>query len=547
MLSLNAHTRTTVLGVAAVTALYIATAWAIGVGIVDDSYIFLRYARNIWEGAGAVFNDGERVEGYTSPLWLAVLTGLWRLPIDPPAAAVVASATVGYITLLLLALWKSRALHSGLLGALFLASNPSFVFWAWSGMDTALYALLVVLCVLLFERDLGLGRLPLGTGMALALAAGARLEAIWLVPLLATVILRDRSKGRTARLLALCLPLVMLLGPHALWRYSYYGAWLPNTFASKVGVPKGPLALKGLAYAATAALAYAPLLVAMAVGIRARWNSRVRTTGLSSGNPFRELDPGRSLLIPGSVAAWIVVYATLVGGDHFALFRFLVPAIALAAVLAGRLAVAYAEPQEGPWRNVAVIAALLAANAFVLAGPQTAAARSEVGQATAWANTGRWCAARLPPGSIASMVVGAIPYYCDRETVDLLGLVDPHIARFGKVHIAAPAGHQKYDTDYVLRRAPDFIFFLSSGMPLRPIFRTVEDRVRWLDDKGFALEDLATDPRTLDAYVYRAEQLEDGRWVELLEKRSRSGGSRLSPGNHSEDRVPRGRRVIDRP
>ena len=547
MLPLNAHTRTTVLGVAAVTALYLATAWAIGVGVVDDSYIFLRYARNIWEGAGAVFNDGERVEGYTSPLWLAVLTGLWRLPIDPPAVAVAASATVGYVTLLFLVLWRPRALHSGLLGALFLASNPSFVFWAWSGMDTALYALLVALCVLLFERDLGLGRLPLGTGIALALAAGARLEAIWLVPLLAAFILRDRSKGRTSRLLALCLPLGMVLGVHALWRHSYYGTWLPNTFASKVGVPKGPLALKGLVYVATAAVAYAPLLVVMAVAIRSRSSSRVRTTNISSGNPFQGLNPGRSLLIPGSCAAWIVVYATLVGGDHFALFRFLVPALALAAMLAGRLAVAHAGPQEGPRKRVAIIAVLLAVNGFVVAGPQTAAARSEVGQAKAWANTGRWCAARLPPGSIASMVVGAIPYYCDRETVDLLGLVDPHIARFGKVHIAAPAGHQKYDTDYVLRRAPDFIFFLSSGMPFQPLFRTVEDRIRWLDDKGFALEDLVTDPRTLDGYVYRAEQLEDGRWVELLEKRPRSRGSKLSSGNHVEDREPRRGRIIDRP
>jgi hypothetical protein len=42
MLSLIAYRRTTLLGLAAITVLYILTAWAIATGIVDDSYIFLR-------------------------------------------------------------------------------------------------------------------------------------------------------------------------------------------------------------------------------------------------------------------------------------------------------------------------------------------------------------------------------------------------------------------------------------------------------------------------------------------------------------------------
>jgi hypothetical protein len=43
--------------------------------ICDDSFITLRYAQNLAEGHGLVFNLNERVEGFTSPLWTILLAG----------------------------------------------------------------------------------------------------------------------------------------------------------------------------------------------------------------------------------------------------------------------------------------------------------------------------------------------------------------------------------------------------------------------------------------------------------------------------------------
>src|SRR5262245_14911733 len=40
---------------------------------VDDAFISFRYARNLANGNGLVFNPGERVEGYTNFLWTVVL------------------------------------------------------------------------------------------------------------------------------------------------------------------------------------------------------------------------------------------------------------------------------------------------------------------------------------------------------------------------------------------------------------------------------------------------------------------------------------------
>ena len=42
----------------------------------DDAYITYRYAVNLLQGWGPVFNPGEAVEGYSNPLYLIVVTAL---------------------------------------------------------------------------------------------------------------------------------------------------------------------------------------------------------------------------------------------------------------------------------------------------------------------------------------------------------------------------------------------------------------------------------------------------------------------------------------
>src|SRR5215212_3588570 len=43
------------------------------VSVMDDAYISFRYAYNLVEGHGLVFNEGEYVEGYTSLLWTLLM------------------------------------------------------------------------------------------------------------------------------------------------------------------------------------------------------------------------------------------------------------------------------------------------------------------------------------------------------------------------------------------------------------------------------------------------------------------------------------------
>ena len=41
--------------------------------ICDDAFIAFRYANHVAAGLGPVWNGGEPVEGYSSPLWLGIL------------------------------------------------------------------------------------------------------------------------------------------------------------------------------------------------------------------------------------------------------------------------------------------------------------------------------------------------------------------------------------------------------------------------------------------------------------------------------------------
>src|SRR5690606_38133881 len=42
----------------------------------DDAFISFRYAQNLVEGHGLVYNPGERVEGYTNFLWTVLAAGV---------------------------------------------------------------------------------------------------------------------------------------------------------------------------------------------------------------------------------------------------------------------------------------------------------------------------------------------------------------------------------------------------------------------------------------------------------------------------------------
>ena len=51
--------------------------------VIDDAFISFRYAANMLDGHGLVFNRGEMVEGYSNLLWVHLSAFGMKLGLDP--------------------------------------------------------------------------------------------------------------------------------------------------------------------------------------------------------------------------------------------------------------------------------------------------------------------------------------------------------------------------------------------------------------------------------------------------------------------------------
>jgi hypothetical protein len=485
---------------------------ALQTGIVDDTFIFLRYAENLASGAGPVFNPGEHVEGYTSPLWVLLLGGLAFLGLDLVVVAPLASGLFGLATVLLLyrVAWIRLSRRSAMLAAVpacFLAANPSLVFWSWSGMETAAVTFLLACSFLQFLRELEGSSRMTRSGLLYLMAVWTRLDVLAVLPALALMVTCVHRSHRSLllRKLSSFLAPLLLLCVHFAWRTFYYGTWLPNTYHAKAAVASQLLLEAGIQYAAGFWAAHWFLLAPIA--LQAGWILyRARTL------------PAAWVSTLAAFTCWLA-YTILVGGDHFALFRFYVPILPLIA-FALILMAEHWLPSEAKASAAALailwmlpLAALSALNYWTYASHGGDRARDEVELARRWSDVGRWLKQNVPPDSrIASIVVGAIPYYSELRTYDLLGLTDRDVAVHGETYAGGAVGHQKYNTDYILRERPDYIVDSNSGLYARPI--QVHPR-----EYTYALIDLIQDPRRREMYRYREVQLPNGRYILLYELR----------------------------
>ena len=83
----------------------------------DDAFISFRYARNLAEGNGLVFNTGERVEGYSNFLWTVVMAGCHKLGFDLPSAARLLGALFSILSPMMLFFFTRTKRFSSAAGA----------------------------------------------------------------------------------------------------------------------------------------------------------------------------------------------------------------------------------------------------------------------------------------------------------------------------------------------------------------------------------------------------------------------------------------------
>jgi hypothetical protein len=200
-----------------------------GERIVDDAYITFRYARNIAEGHGFVYNPGQHVLGTTTPLYTLLLAGLALVTgsRDFPTLAILANAFAGSVSIgLLYALGKRFADHwaPAAAAAVLWTVAPYSVTFASGGMETDLTIALLLAASYAHMTDRS-------RSMAVfsALAILARPDTIILLgPLWLTHILEKRRLPWLESGIALG-----LLTPWLIFGSLTFGSPIPGSIAAK--------------------------------------------------------------------------------------------------------------------------------------------------------------------------------------------------------------------------------------------------------------------------------------------------------------------------
>lgn len=457
-------------------------AWARALSFVcDDAYISFRYARNLIEGHGLVFNPGEWVEGYTNFLWVLELAAIWAVTgVEPPDASIALSLglTAGTLGLtMLLALRTPQTTWRwpvAMAAVALLATHRSVAVWATSGLETRQFTFLVLLGVLLTATP---GRRALAGGAtALGLAELTRPEALLIGPItLAVRLLRTwRAGGSLSAELAATTPFALLVGGQLVWRLATYGVPLPNTWYAKSVRPWWDA---GVIYLGVAALEHAlyltlPLALVGLV-VRTRAGEASLLTALAWAIPllgflarqggdhfeFRALDELWPFLAVGAAEglaaiAWTVgarthrpaAGAAVAGACLAASVAYgLIPQLAHergAAALQGRkqtvgMVVPLADRPDVAWLpGLPWLLRPYDEGAAFLADHWIAARRREHEdfaemRLALWGGYARWSGALLPPGAVSSQIsVGVVPWLLpDLVVIDEKGLTDATVAR----------------------------------------------------------------------------------------------------------------------
>jgi hypothetical protein len=426
--------------------------------ISDDAFISFRFAKHLAEGKGLVFNEGERVEGYTNFLWVMLMAAGYKAGFQLPHFSQAISILCAALLVMSVALF-SQSYFSGLrfrfvsyIAPACLALNPLFWEHIGTGLETVMFALLLFLGIVAYVNHGRRAGMPYLTGILLGLAYLTRPEAVlWVgvcigIDALAAAFDRKDLSQRMRITVAYACVFGLIAGAHFLWRVGYYGDWLPNTYYVK-GTSNwvwGKIHTMHF----LRSTGFLPV-IAVCGGLfvlRTKWAVCM------------------SVLI-----SVFLLYNFRIGGDIIMTGRFLFPLLPLMFLLIQELVrLAFAgslDAQESNRLNRMMAWCFqISVVILFLSGiiRESKVARKEVDDSRSANSFARFCAQCIrkhtrPDDTIAVVSAGIIPYYSERKTIDMLGLNDRHIARHGILDTGCFIGHQKTDSEYILDRGPRII------------------------------------------------------------------------------------------
>lgn len=223
--------------------------------VVDDAFISLRYAWNLQDGNGLVFNPGERVEGYSNFSWVIIEAALLRAGVPVLFAWKLLGLVLGVATLACTQRLTARlegmpgtVTWTSALATLALSFHAGFAVWSQAGLETVFFTFLLVATFLRFEMELddaskhgarSRGGPPL-SALLFGLAWLTRPEApAYAAALAVRRIASLRSVPPCRRDLLFLAVAAAIVVPYEIFGAAYFGRLLPQTYTVKLGDASG--------------------------------------------------------------------------------------------------------------------------------------------------------------------------------------------------------------------------------------------------------------------------------------------------------------------
>jgi hypothetical protein len=287
--------------------------------VFDDGMISMRYARNLVAHHGLVWNPGQRVEGFSNPLWtllMAAVIGLFGPHFAPLAIQVIGGVLCFLIFgVLFRTAAKNQSSSLGLMfGFVLLAFSYPLWYWALAGMEAVGVALCcaIALSAHLSYESGNAGNPVLLQACLICVAYGLRPDG-WLAiaPFFAASLLNSLEHKKYRRSAIAVVLIAAVMGACLLSLKIYYGEWVPNTYVLKVEGYSLTLRLRnGLAF------------------LRQFWAENFILLAFIALAALGKRKTGRVAFLSACV---VIGYQIYVGGDPWLYWRQLLPVYVLGA------------------------------------------------------------------------------------------------------------------------------------------------------------------------------------------------------------------------
>lgn len=397
----------------------------------DDAFISYRYAANLFNGNGLVFNPGEAVEGYSNFLYTLLMVPGFFLGYEHIYLFSIVINSLLFVAccfVLQYLINKEVGPLYAWVGSGMLAFTPVL----WANAATGLESMLMLFLFLLIWALLSQTKPRVAYLCIAALAAVLCRVDGFILPLLAAFCLWLDGRRKLGYQLVFFVLLVM--AAYTSWRLFYYSDYIANTYHAKITgdvferIKAGFQILREQSISNGIAL-YAVLTIISAVLYR----------GVISKHLF-----------PLAYFIFSVLYFVYIGGDIY-YERFLLAVfpigIFFTLLMSSRVKL----------RKVKISLSLivvLASSLVVFQGGRFAYQNKNYDM---WNNLGRFLAGVEPGSLLAIDAAGKVPYYSNLPTLDMLGLNDRNIGQRDMPPQPFLVGHAKHDVDYVLSRKPVLI------------------------------------------------------------------------------------------